>query len=449
MRSVKKIVSFLAAACLLLAAVGFAGCGSSRESAADTLTIGVSNNTSEINNINTFRKAYLLKNPGAKIEIVRISGSFDNTLVRLINSEDLPDIVQVYDFSAQYWTDAGLYYPISEYMERDGIAEEDYFDSIVSMAKSGTDGKMYWAPRDYNKVVVCFNTAIFEAAGIGPDDELYPSDDWTWSEFEATCRALKAKTTEILQSTSQQIFYPVDMNLNWEAVYYPAMRTYGGDFYDVTDSGVTALKDLGAIKQAMNTILAPADEGLAVEPTQTGSPFASRQCAMMFAVRPNVVSYANSLKDMEGNATIDFVSLPALEGVETSYIGMGCTGYAISKQCPEEKRELAWDFLKFVMTEEGQTAFGESGAGVPVLKSMAQDPQAAFRQYLPGKNHEAFIQFDERDLPMTEYLNGVDPSKHLAVRAVLVDNLTKNLFSASDRDAYYAELKERLENALR
>ena len=128
---------------------------------------------------------------------------------------------------------------------------------------------------------------------------------------------------------------------------------------------------------------------------------------------------------------------------------MGCTGYAISKQCPEEKRELAWDFLKFVMTEEGQTAFGESGAGVPVLKSMAQDPQAAFRQYLPGKNHEAFIQFDERDLPMTEYLNGVDPSKHLAVRAVLVDNLTKNLFSAGDRDGYYAELKERLENALR
>ena len=140
MRSVKRIVSFLAAVCLLLTAVGFAGCRSSKEGAADTLTIGVSNNTSEINNINTFRKAYLLKNPGAKIEIVRISGSFDNTLVRLINSEDLPDIVQVYDFSAQYWTDAGLYYPISGYMERDGIAEEDYFDSIVSMAKSGTDG---------------------------------------------------------------------------------------------------------------------------------------------------------------------------------------------------------------------------------------------------------------------------------------------------------------------
>ena len=170
---------------------------------------------------------------------------------------------------------------------------------------------------------------------------------------------------------------------------------------------------------------------------------------MMFTVRPNVVSYANSLKDADGNATIDFVSMPSFDKTEISYIGMGCTGYAITSQCAEEKRDMAWDFLKFVMTETGQNAFCSSGAGIPILKEMAADPQAAFRQYLPGANHDAFINFEGRDLPMTEYLDEVNASKHLAVRSVLVDNLSKNLFSSADRNGYYAQLKEMLENAIR
>lgn len=449
MKSIKKAVCLLVTFVLMLGTAGFVGCKSSDRSDPNTLTIGVSNNTSEINIINTFRTAYMKENPDVKIEIVRITGSFDNTIVRLIRSEDLPDVIQVYDFSAQYWTDSGLYYPISDYMTRDNISEENYFASVVAMAKSGTDGQMYWAPRDYNKVIVCFNTAIFDAAGIFPGDELYPRDDWTWSDFVDTCEELKSKTEDILRATGQQIFYPVDMNLNWEAVYYPAIRSFGGDLYDISGEGITALKNLGGIEQGFDTLLSLADEGLAVEPTQTGSPFPSRQCAMMFAVRPNVVSYANSLKDANGNSTIDFVSMPAFEGVETSYIGMGCTGYAITSQCAEEKRELAWSFLKFVMTESGQDSFCRSGAGIPVLRKMADDPDAAFRQYLPEANHDAFIQFDERDLPMTEYLNGIEASKHLAIHSVLVDNLSKNLFSASNRRSYYSQLKEMLENALR
>ena len=113
MRSVKKLVCVLLAALLAVGLFSVYGCGGGNDD-PNTLTIGVQNNTSEINIINTFRRAYMLENPGTSIEIVRITGSYDNSLVRLINSDDLPDIVQVYDFSAQYWTDAGPYVPISD-----------------------------------------------------------------------------------------------------------------------------------------------------------------------------------------------------------------------------------------------------------------------------------------------------------------------------------------------
>lgn len=441
MKILKKIL------CLTLAIAVSAGCallaGCGRKDDPNTITIGVANNTSEINIINTFRQAYMKANPGKNIEIVRITGSFDNALVKLNNSKDLPDIVQVYDFSAEYWTDAGIFYPISDLMARDGLKEADYFDSVVSLAKSGTDGKMYWAPRDYNKVVVCYNKAIFDAAGLA-----YPTDEWTWTEFEQTCRNLAAKSDEIMAVTGQQIFYPVDMNLNWASVYYPAIRSYGSDLFDKTAG--TAIPDQAGVKTALDRLLSLADEGLAVSPSETGSSFPAKQCAMYFTVRPNIVSFANSLTDADGKATIDFASVPAFDGqgVETSYIGMGCTGYAITSQCSEEKREDAWNFLKFIMTEAGQNAFCASGAGVPILKEMAEDENATFRKYLPDANHDAFIQYSARDLPMN-YMSGLNPKKHLAIRSVLVDELTKNYFAASDRLEYLSELKEKLENALR
>ncbi len=436
----KKFLSLAIACMLVLGCAVLVGCGGKNDD-PDTITVGVANNTSEMNIINTFRQAYLKANPGKKIEIVRLTGSYDNALAKLNNSKDLPDIIQVYDFSAEYWTDKDVFYPISDYMARDGLKESDYFDAVVNIAKSGTDERMYWTPRDYNKVVVCYNKAIFDAAGVD-----YPEDDWTWAEFEATCEALAAKTSDILAVTGQQIFYPVDMNLNWEAVYYPTIRSFGGDLFD--RSAGTAIYNESGVLNGMNTLLALADRDLAVSPSETGASFPAKQSAMHFTTRPNIVSFANSLTDLEGNATIDFVSMPSFSGVETSYIGMGCTGYAISSQCSEEKREAAWDFLKFIMTEEGQNAFCASGAGVPVLKAMAADENAVFRQYLPNANHDAFVQFSERDLPMN-YMHGLDPNTHLAVRQVLVDELSKNFFAAANRTNYLAELKAKLENALR
>lgn len=439
MKILKKTLCLLLAVAVSAGCVLLAGCGKKED--PDTITVGVANNTSEINILNTFREAYMKANPGKNIKIVRITGSFDNALLKLNNAEDLPDIVQVYDFSAEYWTEAGIYYPISDFMARDGLQESDYFDSVISLAKSGTDGKMYWAPRDYNKVVVCYNKEIFDAAEVP-----YPTDDWTWTKFQETCEALAAKSSEIMAVTGQQIFYPVDMNLNWESVYYPAIRSYGSDLFDKTAG--TAIPDATVIKTALDSLLSLADEELAVSPSETGSPFPAQQCAMHFTVRPNIVSFANSIKDDAGNPAIDFASVPAFEGVEKSYIGMGCTGYAITDQCAETKREDAWNFLKFVMTEAGQNAFCASGAGVPILKEMAEDENAAFRKYLPDANHDAFIQFTDRDLPMN-YMSGLNPKKHLAIRSVLVTELTKNYFAAANRQDYLTELKEKLENALR
>lgn len=442
MKTIKKIICTFLMLAVFVGGGVLAGCA--KTESADVLTVGVANNSNEVAILNTYRTAYKKANPGKDIKLVRITGNFDQQVNTLMGANNLPDVLQVYDFSAEYWTSKNAYVPISEYMKKDGIKEDDYFDSVIDIAKSGKDGdeNMYWAPRDYNKIVVCYNKAIFDAADVA-----YPQDNWTWTQFLDICKALKAKTSNITAVTGQQIFYPVDMTPNWEAVYYPAIRSFGGDLFDRENA--TAIKDEVKVRQALDELLKPVTEGVAFSPAEGGAaPFSSKQCAMVFMTRPSVSSYANALKDASGKATIDFASLPAFEDVEKSYIGMGCTGYAITNQCSENKCDFAWDFLKFVMTEAGQNAICAAGNGVPTLKAMAEDKNAAFRQYLPEANHDAFIKFTERDLEMN-YLSGLPTNKHLAVRSELLKELTKNYYSAQDKSGYLQELKTKLENAMR
>ena len=68
----------------------------------------------------------------------------------------------------------------------------------------------------------------------------------------------------------------------------------------------------------------------------------------------------------------------------------------------------AWKFIKFIGSEEGQRAFATTAGCVPVLKSVAEDENSAWRGFTGIKgdelNHGAFIADSDRDL----YLNVFD-----------------------------------------
>lgn len=450
----KKLLGAIAATITALSACVFTSCGSTGGTSANTdpndpysgieITVGIANNASETAILNTFRTAYLKKYPGRKIKIDRFTGEFDNELGKRVRSENVPEVIQVYDFSAEYWTSKGVYAPLDDRMTAAEISDGDFFDQIVAMMKSGTDGKKYWAARDYNKIVVAVNKEMFKIAGIE-----IPSDEWTWDDFVAICEALEAKSADIRKTSGQEIFYAVDANLNWEAVYYPAVKSFGGDLFDVENS--VAYKNLDGIKEGFGKLLSLVDSKLAVNPADAStSPFAVQQAAMSFIVRPEVASIANALKDENGESQLDFVAMPSFTGenVTTSYIGVGCTGYALSSTAEGTKADAAWEFIKYIISEEGQRVFAESGAGIPVLKDLSLSKDAPFRSYLPNANHDAFIKYSERDLPLN-YMHGINADKHLAIRSVLKSELMKNLANATDREAYYSLLKEKLEGAMR
>lgn len=447
-----KLPLFLCSA--LLSVVALAGCTAGGGKTKNVITIAIVSDNSETNTMNTFIKGYqrIPGNENKKFKVVKMNNYHDYIFNSFLYDE-LADIVQVFDSTSEYYANAdldgagtSLLLPLSDYMKKDGVKEEDFFQSIIEMTKCKVGSEdVYWVPRDYNKVVCGYNKRMFEIAEID-----YPTDSWTWTDFYNICTQLKAKEAQIKAYSGSATFFPVDMNLDFQAVYYPTLKSYGGELIDKetrtcfgnTDAAVQVAKD------AWGKLLAMADSKLANAPGGNQIPFTNRQAAMMFMVRPNLPTYVKGL----GADAIDFVSLPLYDdlpsGKTTSYIGMGCSGYGMTTACPKNKRDAAWDFLKYIVSVDGQNAFSAAGSGIPALKALAENPNAVFKQYLVTDdyypNHEAFIAHPERDLP-ANYMKHFEIDKQLTIDKYVKDRTLGAFYRTTNRDKYFEDYKTNME----
>ena len=434
----------------LSSVVCFSSC-SKANSDPDTIKIAVVGDQSERDVLKAFIAGYkaLPGNEDKKISPIYME-DYDGFIERTLRNKKgvLPDIIQVFDIKSGYYANAdldgagnSLLIPISSYMKRDGIGESSLVDASVSITKCriGSD-EMYWVPRDYNKIVVAYNKEMFRLAGITER----PSDDWTWGDFVEICETLKAHENEIMEYSRKDVFYPVDMNLNFQAVYYPFLESYGIPLVDAKTKTCFG-DDLEGAKNAWGKLLNMVIDGLAA-PADNKIPFASKQSAMMFITRPDLPNYVNGV----GNNNIDFITLPTNEGLtdgQISYIGMGATGYGITTHCPDSKKEAAWDFLKYIISVDGQNVFSKTGSCIPCLKSLLSDENAEFRQYInKDLNHEAFVSYTERDLFAGKFLEGLDPEEQRDVYNVIHDNALHNFFYDGEIDeGFFAEFKDLVE----
>ena len=91
---------------------------------------------------------------------------------------------------------------------------------------------------------------------------------------------------------------------------------------------------------------------------------------------------------------------------------------------------------------------GETGSGIPVLKSLLENENAKWRQFISKDlNHEAFVKFSERDLTMN-YVHGFATDKQLTVYKELKDNFIYSMYNSTDRDSEFAAFKSKVDKVL-
>ena len=136
---------------------------------------------------------------------------------------------------------------------------------------------------------------------------------------------------------------------------------------------------------AVNVLVKIANIGLAVGGVRTGVPSYE-----MYDVNYEVLPFPS---EINGN----------------SYVACGAVGYGMTSSCAKNKKEIAWKFLSYMFSEEGQEEFSKSGAICPVMKSLLTKEDAEWKKY-SKVDDTAFYAYPERDIKVT-FLQDFEPAE--------------------------------------
>ncbi len=415
--------------CIVLAAVMAAGvssmaaCGGNQDdsSSSNVLSITISDSSSEILIQKKLSKAFQDKmkaeqNMDIEVKYTTFStGKYTENIMTLFTTRSLGDVIYAYDDTAGLLLNNGVIEALDEIMAADTAFDVNvYNQDIMNTAKS--NGAQMYMPRSFDQITTFINYDIFEELGMtdkvpmpitDSSDPKYVEGDpwawWTWDECLALCAELRTKMDEYY-GYSAEYMNPIDANLAWDAVYDPIVKSFGGNIVDAetltsglnsTSSAYAAtLKAFEWMKSALiDTEYTPAGAGT----------FAAGNQAMAFHTRPSIASPNSRGIEMR------FAPIPRFTKTQTgiedgeTYVGFGSSGYAINKS--STKKDLAWEFIKFTMSSEGQAIISADGLSVPIIQS-ERTVNSGWTGLLGDVDQSAFL-YEGNSYSFAKYARGI------------------------------------------
>lgn len=443
MKKVKKILLSLAL-CLCLG-LGLAGCGGGYTPDASydpildvdpdityTLKIGMLNTNQERNIMQELANGFQTLYPNVTFEYTQLT-NYETGIAQAIQEGTMLDVLWVPDAYVTSMADNRLLIDLTGYIEAEAASSatnkfdiNDYYPAMIDLGKyrHGTDPEnqgQYFLPRDYSKIVTYVNTALLERFAPEFNFDYYRTnmDEWTWDVFVDLCTTMKANMTAVGSN-----IVCIEGIWDWLIQFYGVMLSYGGTYLDANGEVVM---DEG-FQEAVESIKYLIDHDYAdYNPNRTElGYFNGGNAVMAFQSRPYLAT-ASVLDD-----DLDILPFPAITenaaGEElTPYVGTGTTGYGICSS--SENKDLAWQFLKYMMSADGQTVLSNTGSVVPSMISLREGEDGAepgwklFNQEY-NYNHDAFIFGEERDTVQSYYdmLTSDEADRHSRAIKTLFDN---------------------------
>jgi multiple sugar transport system substrate-binding protein len=256
-----------------------------------------------------------------------------------------------------------------DYQSRDVLLNlQPYIDKNPDMLKNvypqtlsayQTPGGYYGLPRDFQTIVLFYNKDMFDAAGIA-----YPTADWTWNDLRAAAKQL-TKDTNGDGKTDQYgfVFDQWDMEPGWSE----AIWANGGDV--ISADHTKTLIGEPAARQAWQLLSDMVFVDKSVPDANTigqygGDLFQAKVAAMTPMGHWAVPGYNT------GGFKYDVAPMP--QGSAGHATSVNSAGFVVAKvtKHPQE----SFEFIKFVLSQAGQTRLAELGFACPVLKTVAESP---------------------------------------------------------------------------
>jgi len=277
------------------------------------------------------------------------------------------------------------------------------------------DGKYYQLPWKSNPVMIFYNKKLLEKAGVDPEEPPLG----TYEEFLATARKIvssKAADAAIYPAPSAEFYQP------WFDFYPLFTAQTGKQLIEDGKAQFTSPEGL-AVANFWKTLY---DEGLAPKEKYNGDSFADGKAAMASAGPWAIAVY----KDIEWGVAPP----PTADGNGESTFSDE-KSIAMYSAC--KNRGTAWEFLKFVTSEEQDGALLETTGQMPVRPGLAETYPDYFAE------HEAYEMFADLAGRTTEVPNV--PNSVAIWQAFRDAYLNSVVFGREDVDTAFNGVAEKIE----
>ncbi|MEV4470650.1 sugar ABC transporter substrate-binding protein [Nonomuraea sp. NPDC049504] len=247
-----------------------------------------------------------------------------------------PDVFWMNGPNFQLYASNGVIAPIEEQVDT-----SVYPKPLVDLYTY--EGKLYGLPKDMDTVGVWYNKTLFDAAKVK-----YPADDWTWDDFKQAA----AKLTDPAKGV-----YAIGAQLtSFQEYQYPTIYQAGGHVIspDGKKSGYDDPKTIAGLKFWTDLIAAKQSPDLKTM-TDTGplQLFEAGKLAMYWGGSWNVAEFS---KNEYTKDKVDVAPLP--KGEQQATIIHGVANVVSAKT---EHPEQAWEFVKFLGSQQAADLLGKKG----------------------------------------------------------------------------------------
>lgn len=316
--------------------------------------------------------AFEAKYPGTKVHLEYIPDEYTTKIETMFLGKNPPDVIYGHPRYFTKWASQGLLMNLNDrFAANPELLDDTKYNTALYDAFT-YKGEQIATVNGSDTFLLYYNKDLFDAAGVE-----YPNDSWTWADLIDAAQKL---TIFDENGKPKQFGITVD---GWYAAVQALTFAHGGRWYDDMVNPTKVLfnspETVAALTTMQDLIFKHKAAPTAADSTVLGGGFDSGKIAMDITGVWSIV-YRSDNTDFKW----DLANLPVNPGQERMTAAL-YAGYAIPKST--KNPELAWEFAKFMQSEEAQRLLASSGLITVIHRDIATSDEVL---NIPGapENHE-------------------------------------------------------------
>lgn len=306
-------------------------------------------------------------------------GNYWEKLQTAVAGGDAYDVFWMNGPNFPVYASKGVLMDIQPMIDADKLDMSVYPQALVDLYSY--EGKSYGLPKDFDTIGLFYNKDLFDAAGVA-----YPTADWTWDDFSKAAKELTRDDNWGFASTLE------DQSGYWNWIFQNEGQVIAEDGSKVLIDEPAACDTLKFLYNFVATGESPDGATMASADPSTQL-FPGGKVAMILGGSWLASSYASA------EPNIDVAPLPM--GKQRATIIHGLSNVIWSNtQHPAE----AWEFLKFLGSEQAALILAQSGTVIPAYQGLQQ----AWVDSIPDMNLQVFIDELEYAVPYPTAAKGME-----------------------------------------